>query len=70
VLTPLYVGFVVTAAWTYVLGPRPGARPNPKLGKIVGAFIGLTLFLMLAVWTLRFFGWFGGPVPIERFRGF
>jgi hypothetical protein len=70
VLTPLYVGFVVTAAWTYVLGPRPGARPNPKLGKIVGAFIGLTLFLMLAVWALRFFGWFGGPVPIERFRGF
>jgi hypothetical protein len=69
-LTPLYVGFVLTAAWTYVRGPRPGARSNPKLGKIVGAFIGVTLFLMLAVWALRFFGFFGGPVPIERFRGF
>jgi hypothetical protein len=71
VLTPLYVGFIITAAWTYVRGPgAPARRAHPIRGKIVGALLGFTLFLMLALWALRFFGWFGGPVPIERFSGF
>lgn len=69
-VTPLYVGFIVTAAWTYVRGPDPSRRPNPHLGKIIGAIMGLALVLMLAVWVARFFGWLGGPVPVERFRGF
>jgi hypothetical protein len=69
-LTPLYLGFVLTAVYTYVRGPEPGRRLHPALGKLVGVVMGIALVLMIGVWAARFFGWFGGPVPLEPFPGF
>jgi hypothetical protein len=64
-LTPVYLGLTAAASWAYIRGPVP---PSPKRGwdgKLFGIFLIVVLALMIGVWFLRFFGLFGGPVPIE-----
>ncbi len=67
-LTPIYVGFLLTAGFTYVRGAEPVRPPSKWLTKAVGILFGVALVLMIAVWMLRFFGLFGGPVPVETYR--
>jgi hypothetical protein len=69
-LTPLYVVFMLTAVYTYVRGPEPGRRQHPHLGKLIGVVMSVALVLMIGVWAARFFGYLGGPVPLEPFPGF
>jgi hypothetical protein len=69
-LTPLYVGFLVATAWSFVRGPAPIPQRPSAFGKIVGVVMGVALVLMIGVWVARFFGVFGGPVPVERLRSF
>jgi hypothetical protein len=69
-LTPLYIAFMFAAVYTYVRGPKPSRRMHPHLGTLVGVVMSVALVLMVGVWALRFFGYFGGPVPLEPFPGF
>ncbi len=66
VLAPLFIWAISSAAWGYVRGPR-GARPA-RLGlasRTVTALASLLLVATLGVWGARFFGYFGGPVPVQ-----
>jgi hypothetical protein len=74
VLTPAYVGLLGAIAFGYVRGAPalapagPGAvRPRGiLLSRVVTRLVWVLVILVFAVWVLRFFGWFGGPVPVER----
>jgi hypothetical protein len=70
-ITPLY-GYVVLTALVSYVRPAPPAHP-PKLRpwflSRATTLAGLALFgLVLGVWGARFFGYFGGPVPVETWR--
>lgn len=67
-LTPLYVGFVGVAASTYIWGTERTRSDSWRVGKHIGLVMAIAMVLMVAVWVARFFGWFGGPVPIEPMR--
>jgi hypothetical protein len=76
VLAPLYVGALVTAAWLYVRGPRSRSLSTPsaelaarpwQLRVPVTLFASVLVVLVLGVWISRFFGYFGGPVPVETY---
>lgn len=66
VLAPLFVWAMSRAAFDYVRGPRsaPARRPRPS-SRVVTALASLLLLATLGVWGARFFGYFGGPVPVE-----
>lgn len=69
VLAPLYFGLIGAAALGYVAGPE---RPLPRLrfgGRWVTPAAWGLLVLVLGVWLARFFGAFGGPVPVQSVRG-
>lgn len=66
VLAPLYFGALGAAAITYVRGPRPTSAPRSWLnGRVVTLLAWVLLVLVLGVWIARFFGAFGGPVPVR-----
>src|SRR6185436_21198316 len=73
-VTPIYAALFGWIAVDYIRGPAagrlqtlgPGASTarHPRLIAL-GSALGLTLVvLLLAVWIARFFGYFGGPVPV------
>jgi hypothetical protein len=66
VLAPLVVALTLNAAYEYVMGPRPSARPELVTSRTTSWLAGLLLAAMLGVWGARFLGYFGGPVPVER----
>ena len=69
VIAPLFIGGVLSAALGYVRGPRPSASVNPWLASRAGTlFASCLLAATLGVWSARFLGYFGGPVPVETFR--
>jgi hypothetical protein len=72
VLAPVFIGFMVRAAWEYVRGPARRAAPlNPKAtGRAVSVAALLLLVVMLGVWAARFFGHLGGPAHVETMRDF
>jgi hypothetical protein len=67
IITPVYVGLIASAAYGYVLGPtrNPGWRLPPR---ITSWFAWLLLVALLGVWIARFFGAFGGPVPVHSIQ--
>ncbi len=61
--TPIYLGVIGSLAWGYVRGGRH-TPPSKRWGKIVTG-LAIALFVSLfTVWVARFFGAFGGPVPL------
>jgi len=66
VLAPLFVWAMSSAALSYVRGPRP-ARPMRRwlASRTVTVLASLLMLATLGVWGARFFGYFGGPVPVE-----
>lgn len=68
VLAPLFVAAVSSAALNYVRGPGPRNPPNPWFASRSASLLGTALLVAtLGVWGARFFGYFGGPVPVETF---
>ncbi|HEY6724350.1 MAG TPA: DUF2752 domain-containing protein [Polyangiaceae bacterium] len=69
-LSPLYFGVLGYAGFDLVRGPR---RRTPSTGWLtrrwVSVFGGVVLAAAMAVWALRFFGYFGGPVPVQTYSG-
>jgi hypothetical protein len=69
-IAPIFMWAVASAALGYVRGPRPTAQPNPWLAsRPASVLAACLLFATLGVWGARFLGYFGGPVPVETFRG-
>jgi hypothetical protein len=64
-VTPVYLGVISSLALGYIRG---GVRPPSKrAGKVVTALAIMLFISLMSVWIARFFGAFGGPVPVERF---
>lgn len=71
VIAPLYIGVIVQAIVSYVRVDRPARRQNPRpwLATRAASYAGgALLVLILGVWSARFLGYFGGPVPVETMR--
>jgi hypothetical protein len=76
VLAPIYLGLLATVAIGYVrgapvwatVGAAPGQPRGLLFSKTVTRLVWVLVVLVFAVWILRFFGWFGGPVPVETLR--
>ena len=70
-VAPLYIGGVMMGVYDFIRGPVPG-KPSNRFARwfsrIVGPLAGITFALLVTVWVTRFFGYFGGPVPVETFR--
>ncbi|MEO8900244.1 MAG: DUF2752 domain-containing protein [Polyangiaceae bacterium] len=65
VIAPAFIWGIGSAAWDYVRGPRAYHAPHPWFtSRIATALASLLLLATLSVWGLRFFGYFGGPVPV------
>lgn len=70
-VAPLYIGGVVAGLYDYIRGPVPGRRRGPLsrwIGRIIGPVAGVAIALLIIVWVMRFFGYFGGPAPVETFQ--
>lgn len=63
-ITPVYAFVIGSLSWSYVRGSmdRPPSKRVSSIASI-GAFVFLTL--VIGVWVSRFFGAFGGPVPVR-----
>ena len=69
VIAPIFIWAVASAAFGYVRGPRSGANLKPWLASRLATLLAFGLLaLTLGVWGARFFGYFGGPAPVETFR--
>jgi len=65
-VTPLYLGVIGSLGWTYIRGR--GYAPSRRKDKLITA-LALTAFVLLfGVWVARFYGAFGGPVPVEMLK--
>jgi hypothetical protein len=62
VVLPLLALWALAAAHAYITTGRPS--PSPRLGRAFGYAFPIVLALMLALYVARFFGAFGGPVPV------
>lgn len=68
-LSPLYFGVLGYAGFDLIRGPRRRARSASWLTRRwVSVFGGIVLAATMALWVLRFFGYFGGPVPVQSYR--
>jgi hypothetical protein len=66
VLAPLFIWATISAALGYVRGPQPAhERRRWVTSRTVTTLATLLLLATLGVWGARFFGYFGGPVPVE-----
>jgi hypothetical protein len=55
-----------SAAIGYIRGPRRAAPVRLWLAsRTVNVLASLLMLATLSVWGARFFGYFGGPVPVE-----
>lgn len=63
IVTPIYLGVLGSLAWGYVRG-GPGALPNKRWSQVVTGLALFLFFSLFGVWVARFFGAFGGPVPL------
>jgi Protein of unknown function (DUF2752) len=65
VLAPLYFGLTATAALGYVAGARRLPARVRWSSRWLNPLAWALLCLVLGVWVARFFGAFGGPVPVN-----
>ena len=68
IATPMYFGVIGSIAWGYVRGGI-AKLPATWLSKVLTALALVTFVLLLGVWGARFFGAFGGPVPVKTHAG-
>ncbi len=65
-VAPVYIGTMVSLAVGFVRGG--GGKGLSHRANVALTVIALTLFaLLFIVWIGRFLGYFGGPVPVEKF---
>ena len=68
-LAPMYFGALGWFALELVRGPeRPTWSPRWITQRWFSMFGVVVLFATMAVWGLRFFGYFGGPVPVQTYQ--
>jgi len=68
-LAPVYFGALGWFALEFVRGPhRPTQTPRWIAQRWFSCFGVVVLCATLAVWALRFFGYFGGPVPVQSYH--
>ena len=73
-VAPVYVFLIGGLLVGYVRGTPPAASAPAEralerkllLGRATSAIAGITIVLLLGVWAARFFGFFGGPAPVQR----
>jgi hypothetical protein len=71
VLAPLFIAASSSAAIGYVRGAGRAPRTKPWLASRTVNVLGAALLLAtLGVWIARFYGYFGGPVPVETLSSF
>jgi len=69
-LAPIYLGALAVLLVEFVRGPTPTLRTKTWLGRRwVSMFGGMLLVASVGLWGARFFGYFGGPVPVQSYRG-
>ena len=68
-LGPLYIGGITALLVDFVRGPHASELPRSRspwlTQRWVTALAIILLLLTLALWILRFAGYFGGPVAVE-----
>ena len=62
VVLPVLGAWVLTEAHGYVKTGR--ASPSPRAARVFASAFAALFALLVLVWVLRFFGWFGGPAPV------
>lgn len=68
VIAPIFIWAVSSAAFGYVRGPQPSTKRTPWLASRLAAVLAFGLLAVtLGVWGARFFGYFGGPAPVQTF---
>jgi hypothetical protein len=65
VLSPLFIGLMASALLGYVRGPVQRPAQLFWSTRWFTWLASLLLLLVLGVWVARFFGAFGGPVPVH-----
>jgi len=79
ILTPLFVGFMLAAMLEFLRGPVAAPLETASAPRrvrirfalpprVTTAGAALLLAVTLAIWLLRFAGYFGGPVPVTTLR--
>jgi hypothetical protein len=64
IISPLVIGFVVYKSWLYIVKGR--WWQIDKRGGVWSTRASTALVIVtIAVWIARFFGLFGGPVPVS-----
>lgn len=66
-LVPLILALLVPPTWRFLLGLPQPVVTHPRRWP-TRLFVALSI-AMLAVWAARFFGAFGGPVPVQPLWG-
>lgn len=68
-LAPMYFGAVGLLGVDLLRGPSHTTPSAPWLTRRwVSIFGALVLAATVTLWVLRFFGYFGGPVPVQSYR--
>lgn len=65
VISPLFAWLTASAAVNYVRGSNTGRGDDARRARWTTRLGATLLVLLLAVWIVRFFGVFGGPVPVK-----
>ena len=65
IISPIYAFAVGLGVWTYIRGPKRVSTLTWQMNRWVTIGGAIMLVLMLGLWVLRFFDFFGGPVPVE-----
>lgn len=68
-LAPIYLGALGVLLVELVRGPSAMPTTRPWLGRRWVSLIGgVVLVASVGLWGARFFGYFGGPVPVQSYR--
>ena len=68
-LSPMYFATVGLFGLDLLRGPSRATPSTPWITKRWVSTVALVVLVAtLALWVLRFFGFFGGPVPVQSYR--